>query len=155
MALLFGSVLALSQCGGGSPTAPQQRIETVPIAVTPLGGSMFTRLWNRGVDLYLRDLHYRAYRNMSAANRIHPGFPDVERVREDCDIKHSEQGYLHREEVQGGVGAGALVALVALAWFGGRWLASAWRRTLRRIIREELAGVRAEAPTGMPTPPRA
>ncbi len=37
---------------------------------------------------------------MSAAAAIHPGFPDVQRVREDYQIKHNEQGYLHREEVQ-------------------------------------------------------
>ena len=113
---------------------------------------MFTRLWNHGVDLYLRDLHYRAYRNMSAANRIHPGFPDVERVREDCDIKHREQGYLHREEVQWVVAGLAVIAVVALAWFGGRWLAAASRRSLRRIIREELAGARADTATGTPPP---
>lgn len=68
--------------------------------VIPTGQSEFSRLWNHGVDLYIRDLHYRAFRNMSAAAAIHPGFPDVERVREDCQIKHNEQGYLHREEVQ-------------------------------------------------------
>jgi serine protease Do len=118
----------------------------------PVGDSMFTRLWNHGVDLYLRDLHYRAYRNMSAANRIHPGFPDVERVREDCDIKHREQGYLHREEVQWVVAGLAVIAVVALAWFGGRWLAAASRRSLRRIIREELAGARADTATGTPPP---
>ena len=77
-----------------------------------------------GVDLYVRDLHYRAYRNMSAANRIHPGFPDVERVREDCDIKHKEQGYLHREEVQWGV-MGAASCGIAVVWFGG---GACWRR---------------------------
>ena len=119
---------------------------------TPLGDSMFTRLWNHGVDLYVRDLHFRAYRNMSAANRIHPGFPDVERVREDCDIKHREQGYLHREEVQWGIEAVALVGGLALVWFGGRWLAAATRRNLRRIIREELAGAHAE-PRGIRQPP--
>ena len=120
---------------------------------TPLGDSIFTRLWNHGVDLYLRDLHYRAYRNMSAANRIHPGFPDVERVREDCDIKHREQGYLHREEVQWGIEAFLLVGGLALVWFGGRWLAAATQRNLRRVIREELAGARAETRTDPPTPP--
>lgn len=119
---------------------------------TPLGDSMFTRLWNHGVDLYLRDLHYRAYRNMSAANHIHPGFPDVERVREDCDIKHREQGYLHREEVQWGIEAFVLVGGLALVWFGGRWLAAATQRNLRRVIREELAGARAETRTDPPTP---
>jgi hypothetical protein len=121
-------------------------VETIHTAAgragfSPRGDSMFTRLWNHGVDLYVRDLHYRAYRNMSAANRIHPGFPDVERVREDCDIKHKEQGYLHREEVQWGVMGAALVGGVALVWFGGRRLLAAIRHGLRRIIREELEGL--------------
>jgi hypothetical protein len=34
-ALLLGSAMAFSQCGGGSPTAPQTAVETVPIAATP------------------------------------------------------------------------------------------------------------------------
>ena len=106
--------------------------------VVPKGESVFTRLWNRGVDLYIRDLHYRAYRNMSAANRIHPGFPDVERVREDCDIKHREQGYLHREEVQWAVMGGLLLAAIAGVWFGGRRALGSVRRGIRRIVREEL-----------------
>ena len=118
-------------------------IETIQDAarqagVVPKGDSMFTRLWNHGVDLYVRDLHYRAYRNMSAANRIHPGFPDVERVREDCDIKHKEQGYLHREEVQWGVWGFALLGMVAGIWFGGRRAAFAARQGIRRIVREEM-----------------
>ena len=108
--------------------------------VMPRGDSMFTRLWNHGVDLYIRDLHYRAYSNMSAANKIHPGFPDVERVREDCDIKHKEQGYLHREEVQWGVMGFALLGMIAGVWFGGRRVVSSARRTLRRIIQEEIEG---------------
>lgn len=106
--------------------------------VVPKGDSMFTRLWNHGVDLYVRDLHYRAYRNMSAADRIHPGFPDVERVREDCDIKHKEQGYLHREEVQWALTGSLLLAGIAGAWFGGRRVMSAARQGIRGIVREEL-----------------
>ena len=106
--------------------------------VTPQGESTFTRLWNHGVNLYIQDLHYRAYRNMSATNAIHPGFPDVERVREDCDLKHKEQGYLHREEVQWGVMGFGLVGGVAGIWFGGRRARAGMRRYLRRLIREEL-----------------
>jgi hypothetical protein len=113
-------------------------------SVTPKGESMFTRLWNHGVDLYIRDLHYRAYSNMSAANRIHPGFPDVQRVREDCDIKHKEQGYLHREEVQWGVMGFGLIGMVAGVWFGGRRAMSAARQSLRRIIREEMEDLRRQ-----------
>ena len=110
--------------------------------VTPRGDSRFTRLWNHGVDLYIRDLHYRAYRNMSAANHIHPGFPDVERVREDCDTKHREQGYLHREEVQWGLMGAGLVVGIAVLWLGGRRVVAALRRSLRRVIREEFEALR-------------
>ena len=110
--------------------------------ITPTGDSMFTRLWNDGVNLYIRDLHYRAYRNMSAADQIHPGFPDVERVREDCQIKHNEQGYLHREEVQWGVLGVAFLGAAASVWFGGRRLVAASREQIRKIIREELGGPR-------------
>ena len=106
--------------------------------VMPDGRSEFSRLWNRGVDLYLRDLHYRAFSYMSAAAAIHPGFPDVERVREDCQIKHNEQGYLHREEIQWGVLAVGLVGGTAALWFGGRRLARARRDSLRALIRDEL-----------------
>ena len=108
--------------------------------VTPRGESAFTALWNRGVDLYIQDLHYRAYRNMNAASKIHPGFPDVERVKEDCDIKHREQWYLHREEVQWGVMGFGGIAAVAGVWFGGRRAAAAGRRRIRQLIREELQG---------------
>jgi serine protease Do len=106
--------------------------------VVPKGDSMFTRLWNHGVDLYVRDLHYRAYRNMSAADRIHPGFPDVERVREDCDIKHKEQGYLHREEVQWALIGSLLLGGIAGVWLGGRRVMSAATQGIRSIVREEL-----------------
>jgi hypothetical protein len=54
---------------------------------------------------------------MSAAVAIHPGFPDVERVREDCRIRHNGTAGL---------------------WLGGRRLARARRESLRRMIREEL-----------------
>lgn len=35
-ALFLGSSLVLSQCGGGSPTAPQTTIEATPVATTPV-----------------------------------------------------------------------------------------------------------------------
>lgn len=116
--------------------------------VEPRADSAFTRLWNRGVDYYLGDLHYRAFRDLSAAAAIHAGFPDVERVREDCQIKHDEQSYLHREEVQWGVGAATLLAAAGILWSGGRRLATARREAIRRIIREELGRQAAGGATG-------
>jgi len=62
----------------------------------------------------------------------------VERVREDCDIKHKEQGYLHREEVQWGVMAVGFLGVIAGTWFGGRRVVRATRRGIQRIVREEL-----------------
>jgi len=114
------------------------REATAKAGIAADGRSEFSRLWNRGVDLYLRDLHYRAFRAMSAAAAIHPGFPDVERVREDCQIKHNEQGYLHREEVQWGLLVVGLIGGAAALWLGGRRLARMRRENLRRMIRDEL-----------------
>ena len=119
------------------------REATANAGVAPSGRSEFSRLWNLGVDLYVRDLHYRAFRYMSAAAAIHPGFPDVERVREDCQIKHNEQGYLHREEVQWVLLGVGLIGGAAALWFGGRRLARIRRESLRRMIREELQQVGA------------
>jgi len=62
---------------------------------------MFTRLWNHGVDLYIRDLHYRAYRNMSAANRIHPGFPDVERCARTATSSTRSRGTSTAKNISG------------------------------------------------------
>jgi hypothetical protein len=62
-------------------------------------------------------------------------------VREDCDIKHKEQGYLHREEVWWGVMGVVLLGGGAAVWFGGRRLLAAIRQGLRRLIREELEGL--------------
>jgi hypothetical protein len=62
----------------------------------------------------------------------------VERVREDCQIKHNEQGYLHREEVQWGLLGVGLVGGSGALWLGGRRLARARRDRLRALIRDEL-----------------
>jgi hypothetical protein len=62
----------------------------------------------------------------------------VERVREDCDIKHKEQGYLHREEVQWALISSLLLVGIVGVWFGGRRVMLATRQGIRSIVREEL-----------------
>jgi hypothetical protein len=119
--------------------------------VVPQPDSAFTRLWNRGVDLYIRDLHARAYSNMDAASKLQPGFPDVERVKQTCQLKHAAQGYLEREEVQWGLAGFGLIGGVAVLWFGGRRLAAAGRRTIREIVRQELEQISAR-PSSSPAP---
>ena len=61
-------------------------------------------------------------------------------MREDCDIQHKEQGYLHREKVQWDVGGVALLGMIVGVWFGGRRVVGAARQGIRRIVREELDG---------------
>ena len=101
------------------------------------------------MDLYVRDLHYRVYRNMSAADRIRPGFPDVERLREDCDIKHKEQGYLHREEVQwGGVmGVGGILLSDNRGGTLSRIAECGERSRLFRLFHHRAPGAGATSPT--------
>ncbi len=67
-----------------------------------------------------------------------PAFPNVDRVWEDCQLKHREQGYLHREEVRWWLTWGG-AALLALALVVGvpRGVTLAGRR-VRRLIREEI-----------------
>jgi S1-C subfamily serine protease len=123
-------------------------VETIHAAaraagVTPVGESAFTRLWNRGVDFYVRDLHFRAYRNLRAAAELHPGFPDVERVRQDCDLRSKAQPFLHREEVQWALLALAFAGTLVGGWLGARSAVSAARRGIRRIVQEELKALRS------------
>lgn len=59
-------------------------------------------------------------------------------MKEDCQTKHLEQVYLHREEVQWGVLGIGFIGAIAGLWFGGRRVSSAARGRLRRIIREEI-----------------
>ena len=115
--------------------------------VVPQPDSAFTRLWNRGVDLYIRDLHARAYSNMDAASKLQPGFPDVERVKQTCQLKHADQGYLEREEVQWGLAGFGLIDGVAALWFGARRLAAAGRQAIREIVRRELEQIGARQPS--------
>lgn len=122
-------------------------VETIHAAaqaagVTPVSESGFTRLWNRGVDFYVRDLHFRAYRNLRAAAELHPGFPDVERVRHDCDLRAKAQPFLHREEVQWAILVLAFAGTLVGGWLGARWAVAAARRGIRRIVQEELQASR-------------
>ena len=58
--------------------------------VVPRGDSMFTRLWNHGVDLYIRDLHYRAYTQHERREQDPPGLP--RRRARARGLRHQAQG---------------------------------------------------------------
>jgi hypothetical protein len=70
-------------------------------------------------------------------------FPDVERVRQDCDLHAKAQPFLHREEVQWVLLALAVARTIVGGWFGARSAVSAARRGIRRIVQEELKALRS------------
>src|SRR5262245_15059745 len=63
---------------------------------------------------------------------LHPGFPDVERVRHDCDLWSKAQPFLHREEVQW--------ALLVLA-FAGTLVSGGLKRGGRSRLPAAASGV--------------
>ena len=106
--------------------------------VTPQPDSPFMRLWDRGIQLYMRGRYGRALARFEAADRMHPGFLEVERIKEDVTARYAERGFLGREGVQWTLWGVGLVVVVCAVWFGGRWASDALTRRIHRVVREEL-----------------
>jgi S1-C subfamily serine protease len=106
--------------------------------VTPQADSAFMRLWDQGIRLYLRGRYRRALARIEAAVKLHPGFLEAERLKDEIDARNEEQGFLGREGVQWTLWGAGLVVVVSAVWFGGRWASGALTRRIHRAVREEL-----------------
>ncbi len=106
--------------------------------VTPQPDSAFMRLWDQGIRLYQKGRYRSAYDRIHAAGEMFPGFPVVDRVKEDIDAQYAEQDFLEREGVQRVLMWVGLVAALVVLWLGGRWAAGALTRRIRQVVREEL-----------------
>jgi hypothetical protein len=84
------------------------------------------------VNFYIRDLHYRAYRNIERCGRIHPGFLTWSASVRTVHIKHKEQGCHARRSVG--------PDKAHFSWIAGvvRRRICATRQGIRSIVREEL-----------------
>ena len=106
--------------------------------VTPQGESAFMRLWDQGIQAYLKGRYRRAAERIEAAGALHPGFLEVERAKEATDARYQEQSYLEREGVRWGLLGVGLVGAAAVLWLGARWASAALTRRIQQVVQEEL-----------------
>jgi len=104
--------------------------------VTPQPDSAFMRLWNRGITLYQTGRYRRALALFEAADRMHPGFVELERIREDVKAQLENQALLDREGTRWSLAGVGLLVTICLVWFGGRWASAALDRRIDRAVRK-------------------
>jgi rhodanese-related sulfurtransferase len=110
-------------------------------AFSPSHGSPFDKVWGEAVSAFF-DGHYgRSVRALDAAERLVPGFPDVQRLRTAAQLKAGQEPAFSLRRFRFGFGllAGVGVAFLAL---GAR---SVWRRRsagvpgrVRRVAPDDL-----------------
>ncbi len=96
------------------------------------------RLWDKGITQYLKGRYASAAASIEAAGAMHPGFLEVERVKEDIASRLEEQPYLERRWVQRLLLGVALVVAVIVVRVGVRWGSAALTRRIRAIVQEDL-----------------
>jgi len=110
------------------------------IDLTPRFESPFRKDWESGVGAFFTGRYRRSLASLESAERIMPGFPDVQRLRTAAQLKIEEAPAFSLRQFRFGLGllAGAGLALLAV---GAR---SLWRRRrnaerrVRRIAPEDL-----------------
>ena len=110
------------------------------ISLVPTTDSPFTRTWEEAVDAYFRGDYRRAVSHVESADRIMPGFPDLQRLRSEAQMREERKPTRISRNLTIGLalGAGLGAALLILGMRGG--LGRRWRPTTRipRILPEEI-----------------
>lgn len=111
------------------------------VSLTPTADSPFTQKWERAVSDYFQGDYARAIRSVEEADRIMPGFPDLQRLRSEAQMREDRApGFASRGRTVGvGLGVGLGVALLAVGVRGA--VKSRFRRTrgvVQRIAPEEI-----------------
>ena len=113
-----------------------QQIGLVPTPDTP-----FMQAWSRAVGTYFDGEYRQSLEHASAALRIMPGFPDVERLRAEDQMRVDKDPRFMLRGKQFGLGLG-VVAAVALLGMGARTMLRRRppraQRSVRRIDPEEI-----------------
>lgn len=103
------------------------------IDLAPGHESPFRRDWESGVRAYFGGRFRRSLASLDAAERIMPGFPDVQRLRTAAQLKAEESPAFSLRGLRFGVGLLAGLGLALLAMGAG----SLWRRARRWVGRVE------------------
>jgi hypothetical protein len=121
------------------------------VGLTPNPDARFIREWTAGVAAYFQGEYRRSLRHLDDAERIMPGFPDIQRLRAEAQMKVEKNPRFMRRGKTVGLGVG-LVIVGAFAVVGVRVLirrrAPFRSRTVKRIAPEELRR-RFETGTGV------
>jgi S1-C subfamily serine protease len=87
---------------------------------TPESDSAFMRLWDAGIKQYLKGRYGSALSSIEAAGTMHPGFVEVEGVKEDIAARAEERPYLERQWVQLMLmGVALVVVKLGVRWRAG------------------------------------
>jgi len=121
------------------------------VGITPNPNTRLMSEWAAGVTAYFRGEYARSLRHLDGAERIMPGFPDIQRLRADAQMKVDRNPRFARRGRTFGLGVG-LVLVGAVAVLGVRTLArnraTSRSRKVQRIDPEDLRR-RLETGTGL------
>ncbi len=121
------------------------------VGITPNPNTRLMSEWAAGVTAYFRGEYARSLRHLDGAERIMPGFPDIQRLRADARMKVDRNPRFARRGRTFGLGVG-LVLVGAVAVLGVRTLArnraTSRSRKVQRIDPEDLRR-RLETGTGV------
>jgi hypothetical protein len=109
--------------------------------LTPNSDTRFMGEWAAGVAAYFRGEYARSLRHLDGAERIMSGFPDIQRLRADAQMKVDKHPRFMRRGKTVGLGVGVVI-VGAVAVVGMRTLIRrrgvSGTRTIRRMAPEEL-----------------
>jgi hypothetical protein len=108
------------------------------IGLTPNPDARFMTEWTEGVAAYFRGEYRRSLAHLNDAERIMPGFPDIQRLRAEAQMKVDKHPRFLRRGKTFGLGIGILLA--------GALLAVGMRTLVRNRARRSPGGVQRMGP---------
>jgi hypothetical protein len=118
------------------------------IGLTPNPNTRFMTEWSEGVASYFRGEYARSLRHLDNAERIMPGFPDIQRLRTDAQMKVDKNPRFMRRGKIFGVGIGAVLVGGLAAVGVRRLLGRRARRHPGSVHRTEPEEIRRGLETG-------
>jgi serine protease Do len=86
------------------------------IGVVPESDTLFMREWSQGVNAYFAGEYRRSLAHTDAATRIMAGFPDIDRLRADAQMRVDMDPRFMRLGKKFALGLGAVAAVAMLAF---------------------------------------
>jgi serine protease Do len=108
------------------------------IGVSPNPDTPLMTEWSEGIAAYFRGEYRRSLTHLAAADRIMPGFPDIQRLRTDAEMRMEKHPRFMQRGKSIGIGVGALLT--------GVFLVVGIRSVVRKRARQGPGEIRRVAP---------